>query len=114
MLVFDFEVFMYDWLVVFKDISTGKYEIIINDKNKLKQFYTSHQNSIYVGYNNKAFDNIVFEGLLSGVEPYTVMKMLFAGITPYRVRKTCEITPLNITNIDHHHDIFYNIKDTEN
>ena len=105
MLVFDFEVFMYDWLVVFKDISTGKYEIIINDENKLKQFYTSHQNSIYVGYNNKAFDNIVFEGLLSGVVPYTVMKMLFAGITPYRVRKTCEITPLNITNIDLMQDI---------
>ena len=105
MLVFDFEVFMYDWLVVFKDISTGKYEIIINDEEKLRQFYTSHQNSIYVGYNNKAFDNVVFDGVLSGVEPYTVMKMLFAGVTPYKVRKTCQITPLNITNIDLMQDI---------
>ena len=30
MIGFDFEVFRYDWLVVFKDFITDKYEIIVS------------------------------------------------------------------------------------
>lgn len=105
MLVFDFEVFMFDWLVVLKDIASQKRTIIVNDKEKLKSFYNDHKDNIYVGYNNKAFDNVIFDGILSDVEPYTVMTMLFNGTTPYNIRKICKINPLDFTSIDLMQDI---------
>ena len=60
MIAYDFEVFVYDWLVVFKDIATNETNIIINDDKKLKEFYDKHQNNVFVGYNNKSYDDIIF------------------------------------------------------
>ena len=59
MIAYDFEVFVYDWLVVFKDIATNETNIIINDDKKLKEFYDKHQNNVFVGYNNKSYDDIL-------------------------------------------------------
>ena len=51
MIVYDVEVFCEDWLVVFKDTETGKYTIVHNDNEELKQCIT--EDNIYVGFNSK-------------------------------------------------------------
>ena len=77
MYVFDFEVFMYDWMVVFKNIQTKEYIKIINDVQALKDFHDANKDKIFFGYNNKSFDNIIFNAILSNADPYGVMIMLF-------------------------------------
>ena len=77
MFVFDFEVFMYDWLVVFKDVQTKEYITIINDIDALQKFHDKNKNKIFFGYNSKNFDNIIYDAILSGADPYAVMLMLF-------------------------------------
>ena len=53
MIVFDFEVFKYDWLVVFKNVLTGENTEIINDVEKLNEYYTKNKGQLYIGFNNK-------------------------------------------------------------
>lgn len=77
MLVFDFEVFKHDWLVVFKDTTSGEYTTIVNDRVSLHKFYTEHRKDLYVGFNNKSYDNIIFRAIMSGINPYEVSKVLF-------------------------------------
>ncbi len=102
---FDCEVFMYDWLFVFKDIQTQKFTIILNDRDKLEKFYNEHKNNIYFGYNNKAFDNIIYESILSGANPYTIMTMMFNGAKPTQLRKLYNIMPIDLVSFDLMQDI---------
>lgn len=102
---FDCEVFMYDWLFVFKDIQTQEFTIILNDRDKLEKFYNEHKNDIYFGYNNKAFDNIIYESILSGVNPYTIMTMMFNGAKPTQLRKLYNIAPIDLVSFDLMQDI---------
>jgi hypothetical protein len=77
MFIFDFEVFMYDWMVVFKNVQTKQYTKIINDIQALTDFHEKNKTKIFFGYNNKAFDNIIYDAILSGADPYGVMLLLF-------------------------------------
>ena len=54
MFVFDFEVFMHDWMVVFKDVYSGEYTKIVNNAEELKTFYGKNKKKIFFGYNNKS------------------------------------------------------------
>ena len=60
MYVFDCEVFKYDWLFVFKKVGTDNYDVIINDTNKLNQFYENNKDKLFIGFNNRAYDNLIF------------------------------------------------------
>lgn len=75
---YDFEVFKEDWLVVFKDYDTKKECIIVNDANKLKQFYIAckSQNVIFCGFNSRQYDTYIFKGILKGMNPYRISKDL--------------------------------------
>lgn len=96
---------MYDWLVVFKDVSTKEYTVIVNDKDKLQKFIDDHKNKIFFGYNNKAFDNIILSAILSGADPYSVMLLLFKKVPVFSIYKTLGITQINIINFDLMQDI---------
>lgn len=77
---FDFEVFKYDWLVVFK---TGdEFKVIVNDTNELKEFINNNSNSILVGFNNYNYDDIILAGLLINKNPYELSKQIINGIKP--------------------------------
>ena len=71
MLFYDFEVFKYDWLVVILDMD-AQTEHIINDKDKLEQFYMDHQDDIWVGYNTRHYDQYILKGILCGFNPYDI------------------------------------------
>lgn len=54
LIVYDVEVFCEDWLVVLKDMESGKYTVVHNDNEVLKQCIT--EDNIYVGFNSKHYD----------------------------------------------------------
>lgn len=105
MYIFDFEVFMFDWLVIFKDVTTKEYITIINDSQKLKDFYEKNNNKIFFGYNNKSFDNVIFNAILSDVEPYSTMVMLFRDVPVYQVYKSLKIKHHKLNTLDLMQDI---------
>ena len=47
MLVYDFEVFKFNWLVVFKNLSNQEYTIIHNDRRELEEFYDKNKNNLF-------------------------------------------------------------------
>lgn len=69
---YDFEVFEYDWLVVIINPHTKTVEKIHNDPDKLKAYYESHSKEIWVGYNNKHYDQYIMKAILCGFNPKKV------------------------------------------
>lgn len=73
MLVFyDFEVFRYDWLVVFIEPYEQKTTVVINDPELLEQFYDKNKQSIFAGYNTRHYDQYVFKGILCGFDAWEI------------------------------------------
>ena len=60
MWVYDFEVFKYDWLVVFKHLESGETVKIINDHKQLLEFYQKNSSDLYIGFNNSRYDDYIF------------------------------------------------------
>lgn len=69
MLIYDFEVFKHDWLVVIADTDKSEFIDIINDSDKLKQFYEQHKNDIWIGYNSNHYDQYILKGILLDFDP---------------------------------------------
>lgn len=66
---YDFEVFKYDWLVVIINPVAKTKNVIVNDKNKLEQYYLAHKNEIWVGYNSNGYDQYILKGILCDFDP---------------------------------------------
>lgn len=105
MLCYDFEVFKYNWLVVIKDLIKGDLKVIIDDKKELKQFFEDHKNDMFIGYNNKHYDDLIMEAIISDVDPYQVSKAILADKSQYVIRKAFKIKALNINSFDLMQDI---------
>lgn len=69
MVFFDFEVFKYDWLVVFIDTDTQEKTIIVNDRQKLVNYYNQHTKDIWSGFNIKHYDQYILKGIMLGMDP---------------------------------------------
>jgi hypothetical protein len=72
LIFFDFEVFFKDWLVVCIDYDTKAKTVICNDVETLNKFYVKNKESIWVGYNNRQYDQFIMKALLKGLDPYEV------------------------------------------
>ena len=105
MYIFDFEVFMFDWLIVFKNVQTKEYTTIINNTDELKSFHSLHKDEIFFGYNNKSFDNVIFNAILSDAPPYSVMLSIFNGVSLYDIYKTFRIGRHKLNSFDLMQDI---------
>lgn len=69
MIFYDFEVFKEDWLAVFIDVTKKKEYVIINNPDELKALYEANSKDIWVGYNNRHYDQYIFKGILLGMNP---------------------------------------------
>lgn len=69
---YDFEVYKYNWLVVFVDPFEKTVTKIWDDPFLLKQFYENRKDYIFVGYNNRFYDQFIFKGILCGFDPYEI------------------------------------------
>lgn len=79
---YDFEVFTFDWLVVFIDLSAQKETVIINDPERLQQFYIQNKGRIWAGYNNRNYDQYITKGILCGFNPKKVNDWIIAEGKP--------------------------------
>lgn len=67
-LVYDMEVFKYDWFITIKSLRTQKYTKIHNDLSSLVDFYEKNNDNIWAGHNINRYDNVILKCLLLGIE----------------------------------------------
>lgn len=72
LIFYDFEVFKYDWLVVFIDPANRDETVIVNDTEALQNFYDNHKKDIWVGYNSRNYDQYIAQAILCGFDPKDV------------------------------------------
>lgn len=73
MLIFyDFEVFRFDWLVVFIDPYKQETTVVINDPERLEKYYEDHKHYIFIGYNSRHYDQYIFKGILAEFDAWYV------------------------------------------
>lgn len=72
MIFYDFEVFKYDWLAVFIDVTNQKEYVIINNPDELKALYEANSKDIWVGFNNRHYDQYIMKGILLGMNPKSI------------------------------------------
>lgn len=95
MIFYDFEVFKYDWLVVFIDLTAKQETVIINDPEKLLQFYERHKGTIWAGYNSRNYDQYILKGILCGFNPKLVNDWIIVDDKPgYRFSSLFRNFPL--------------------
>lgn len=73
---YDFEVFEHDWLVVIVNPITRIKTWIVNDVQKLREYYSEHKNELWVGYNSRNYDVYIMKGLLLRINPKFVSDCL--------------------------------------
>lgn len=69
---YDFEVFKEDWLVVIINPVERTETTIINNSEELKAYYELHKDEIWVGYNNRRYDQYIMKAILCGFDPKEV------------------------------------------
>lgn len=72
MIFYDLEVFKYDWLGVFIDLDTEQEYDIVNDSAALETLYNQHDTDIWVGFNNRHYDQYIFKSICLGIDPKKV------------------------------------------
>ena len=68
----DTETFKYDWLMVAINPATRAEVVIVNDRNKLHDFYRKNKQDIWVMYNGAGYDQYIIKGLLLGFDPKAI------------------------------------------
>ena len=73
LVVYDCEVFKFDWLVVFNDHESGQYTVIHNDNEALKACIS--EDCIYVGFNSKHYDQFIIKAIWLGCNPQEIKEL---------------------------------------
>lgn len=69
---YDFEVFKYDWLVVIINPIEKTVTRIVNDSQALKDYFDAHDKEIWIGYNNRRYDQYIMKAILLDMNPKEV------------------------------------------
>jgi len=95
MIFYDFEVFKYDWLVVFIDTESRDKTIIVNDKDKLTLFYNTHVKDIWSGFNVNHYDQYILKAIMLGMNPKIINdKIIVDGLDGWQISKEFNKIPL--------------------
>lgn len=71
--------FKEDWLVVIINIYEKSEVVIVNDKEKLQNYFDAHKNEIWIGYNNNHYDQYILKAILCGFDPKEVNDFIIKG-----------------------------------
>ena len=87
MIFYDFEVFKYNWLVVLVDTDAKEETVIVDDRDKMTDFYNEHKYDIWVGYNSRHYDQYILKTILCGLNPqecndHIIVKVVKVGNFP--------------------------------
>ena len=69
---YDFETYIFDWLVVIINPLEQTKTVIVNDKDKLAEYHASHKDQIWIGYNSRTYDQYILKAILLGMNPKDV------------------------------------------
>lgn len=95
MIFYDFEVYKYDWLVVFIDTEMRSCFPIVNDPEVLKKLYEANIKNIWVGFNNEHYDKYIFKAILLGMNPKTVNdKIIVEGLDGWQISRAFNKIPM--------------------
>lgn len=98
---YDFEVFMYDWLVVLIDPVQKTKTIICNNRSALQEYYDKHSKMIWVGYNNKHYDVPILKGILLGHDPKEISdKLIVEGKKPFEFARDYGLNRIDLISYD--------------
>ena len=81
-LFYDFEVFKYDWILVLIDMDAQKETLIVNNKDELERYYSSHKNDIWAGFNSRRYDQFILKGILAGFDPKEINDWIIVNDKP--------------------------------
>lgn len=96
MIIFDFEVFYHDWLVVAMDMTAKKEHVIINNPKELEELYEANKNDIWVGFNSNHYDQYILKGILCGFDPKRVNDFIIVKGNPgWKFSSLFKNIPLN-------------------
>lgn len=73
LIIYDVEVFAYDWIVVFKDVETGVHTVIHNDSDALRECL--FDDGIYVGFNSKHYDQFIIKAAANDFTPQEIKQL---------------------------------------
>lgn len=79
---YDFEVFKKDWLVVIINPIEKTETVIVNDKKQLEEYFNAHEKEIWVGYNNRRYDQYIMKGILLDMNPKDVSDWIIVKDKP--------------------------------
>lgn len=68
--IWDTEVFLCDWVAVFKHRASGEYFVFHNDWDGVQQFIS--RDAVYYGFNSKGYDQFILKGILLNIEPENI------------------------------------------
>lgn len=95
MIFYDFEVFKYDWLVVFIDTDERLGFPIVNDSDALRKFYETNAKNIWVGFNNQHYDQYIYKSILLGMNPKTVNdRIIIDGLDGWQISRAFNKIPM--------------------
>ena len=73
-IVYDIEVFRYDWIVVFYDTGRNAWTVFHNDNAGVRGFMSA-PGQIFCGFNNKRYDNQIVRAIACGASPELVKQI---------------------------------------
>ena len=73
-IVVDTEVFSYDWIAIFLDISSGEFHVFHNDNDGVRELL-SQPDTVFCGFNNKHYDNHILKAIACGADPVLVKQI---------------------------------------
>lgn len=98
MIFYDFEVFKHDWLVVTYEPNKGE-KVIVNDAQELTSFYEMHKDDIWIGFNNRHYDQYILKAILIGLDPkYVNDQIIVEGKMGWQI--SGEFTRIPMVNYD--------------
>lgn len=68
----DFEVFKYNWLCVIANPVNKTETVIVDNPERLRQYYKDHKDELFIGYNVRDYDSWIFKGILNDFNPWDI------------------------------------------
>lgn len=102
-IVYDIEVFAYDFIICAKDIFTGEKWEIVNDLELARKWYLETRDSMYTGYNSHSYDNNVTRGYLQGKDAYQLSQAVIKSEDRGLVYKLFDTSKTPILGADVYH-----------
>lgn len=104
LLIIDFEVFSNAkfWLCCIKDARTKEEYKIINNRKQLIEFYNTHMDSIWMGYNIRGYDQWIFKAILANISPFQVSNLIIKNkVDPWKIDKRLNKYNINFFELGH-------------